>query len=195
MALLHYKGEVLNNEVLLDVVLNNEVLLDVEVFLQSTTSHAYYFFRSCGFKQINLKNEDNRELLPESLQERVEGNGGDFWWVSALGEDEQIPRLLYLAPGHFVKKPEVIRIVDSDLPPAADGSKSIWCRYPPASSDVSNLPRLSDRDMSDVFIGLDLLENLLPLPINPMLPPGSIHVRGEMIIKSRRDHGIMKGKG
>ena len=184
MALLHYKGE----------VLNNEVLMDVEVFLQSTTSHAYYFFRSCGFKQINLKNEDNRELLPESLQERVEGNGGDFWWVSALGEDEQIPRLLYLAPGQFVRKPEVIRIVDSDLPPA-DGSKSIWCRYPPASSDVSNLPRLSDRDMSDVFIGLDLLENLLPLPINPVLPPGSIHVRGEMLMKSRRDHGIMKGKG
>ncbi len=55
MALLHYKGK----------MLNNEVLPGVEVFLQSTTSHAYYFFRSCGFKQRHLKNEDNRELLPE----------------------------------------------------------------------------------------------------------------------------------
>jgi hypothetical protein len=93
MALLHYKGK----------VLNNKVLLGVEVFLQSTTSHAYYFYRSCGFKQKNDDNEDNRELLPKSLQERVKDNGGDFWWVSVLGEDEQIPpRLLYLASGEFV---------------------------------------------------------------------------------------------
>jgi hypothetical protein len=104
----------------------NKVLEGVEIFLQSTTPQAFQFYRSCGFKQINLPNEDNRELLPPSIKERQEGDGallwwvsvlgddeqfppsikerqeGDgalLWWVSVLGDDEQFPRLLYLPPG------------------------------------------------------------------------------------------------
>jgi hypothetical protein len=41
----------------------NEVLEGVEMFLQSTTPQAFQFYRSCGIKQINHRNEDNREIL------------------------------------------------------------------------------------------------------------------------------------
>jgi hypothetical protein len=44
MVLLHHKGK----------TEANKVLEDVEIFLQSTTPQAFQFYRSCGFKQINL---------------------------------------------------------------------------------------------------------------------------------------------
>jgi hypothetical protein len=62
MALLHHQGK---KE-------TNKVLEGVEIFLQSTTPQVFQLYRSCGFKQINLQNEDNCELLPPSLQERQE---------------------------------------------------------------------------------------------------------------------------
>ncbi len=65
-------------------------------------------YRSCGFKQINLQNENNCELLPRSLQEHMDGDGTLLWWVSILGDDEQIPPLLYLPPGQMLKKPLTI---------------------------------------------------------------------------------------
>jgi hypothetical protein len=119
MALLHHQGK---KE-------TNEVLEGVEIFLQSTTPQAFQFFRSCGFKQINHQNEDNRELLPPSLQERQEGDGALLWWISVLGDDEQFPRLLYLPPGQMLKKPLTISLLD-DNETASDGSKSPWCRFP-----------------------------------------------------------------
>ena len=60
MALLRYKGK---RE-------TNKVLEDVAIFLQATTPQAFQFYRSCGFKQMNLRNKNkNHELLPQSLQE------------------------------------------------------------------------------------------------------------------------------
>jgi hypothetical protein len=53
----------------------------VEIFLQSTTPKAFQFYKSCGFKQINLWNENNCELLPPSLQECEEGDGALLWCV------------------------------------------------------------------------------------------------------------------
>ncbi len=44
MAFLHHKGK----------IETNKVLEGVEIFLQSTTPQAFHFYRSCGFKQINL---------------------------------------------------------------------------------------------------------------------------------------------
>jgi hypothetical protein len=41
MAVLHHQGKTETNKVL-------------EIFLQSTTPQAFHFYRSCGFKQINL---------------------------------------------------------------------------------------------------------------------------------------------
>jgi hypothetical protein len=44
MALLHHQGK----------AETNKVLEGVEIFLQSTTPKAFQFYKSCGFKQINL---------------------------------------------------------------------------------------------------------------------------------------------
>jgi hypothetical protein len=98
MALLYHQGK---KE-------TNEVLEGVEIYLQSTTPQTFQFYRSYGFKQINLQNEDNCELLPPSLQERQEGDGTLLWWVSVFGDDEQFPRLLYLPLGQMLKKPLTI---------------------------------------------------------------------------------------
>ncbi len=75
IALLYHKGK----------IVTNKVLAGVEIFLQSTTLQAFQFFRSCGFKQINLQNENNCELLPPSLQECKDGDSALLWWVSILG--------------------------------------------------------------------------------------------------------------
>ena len=163
MALLRYKGK---SE-------TNKVLEDVAIFLQATTPQAFQFYRSCGFKQINRQNENNRELLPQSLQEREEGDGALLWWVSVLCDDEQYPRLLCLPVGQFNKKPVAILITDSGVP-ESDGSNSDWCRFP-ASLHTKTKMRPTDSDMVKAFSGLDLLHNLLPAPLSPLLPPGSIH--------------------
>jgi hypothetical protein len=76
MALLHHKGK----------TKTKEVLEGVKIFLHSTTPQAFYVYRSCGFKQIDLQNEINRELLPPSLQEREDGDGALLWWVRILGD-------------------------------------------------------------------------------------------------------------
>ena len=119
MALLHYKGK----------IETNKVLEGVEIFLQSTPPQAFQLYRSCGFKQINLCIENNRELLPPSLQEREDGDGALLWWVSIMGDDEQFPRLLYLPPGQMLKKPLTISLMGNDET-ASDGSKPPWCRFP-----------------------------------------------------------------
>ena len=182
MALLRYKGK---RE-------TNKVLEDVAIFLQATTPQAFQFYRSCGFKQINRRNENNRELLPQSLQEREEGDGALLWWVSVLCDDEQYPRLLCLPVGQFNKKPVAILITDSGVP-ESDGSNSDWCRFP-ASLHTETKMRPTDSDMVKAFSGLDLLHNLLPAPLSPLLPPGSIHLHGEMHMNNRKVHGSMNGK-
>ncbi len=119
MALLHHQGK----------TETNEVLEGVEIFLQSTTAQAFHFYRSCGFKQINLQNEDHCKLLPPSLQERQEGDGALLWRASVLGDDEQFPCLLYLPPGQMLKTSLTILLLDDDKT-ASDGSKSPWCQFP-----------------------------------------------------------------
>ena len=48
--------------------------------------------------------------------------------------------------------------------------------------------------MVKAFSGLDMLHNLLPAPLSPLLPPGSIHLHGEMHMNNRKVHGSMNGK-
>jgi hypothetical protein len=110
-------------------LLHNQGKTETKIFLQSTTPQAFHFYRTCGFKQINLQNKDNRELLPPSLQECEEGIGALLWWVCILGDDERFPRLLYLPPGQMLKKPLTISLLDNDET-ASDGSESLWCRFP-----------------------------------------------------------------
>jgi hypothetical protein len=180
MVLLHLQGR----------TETNKVHEGVEIFLQSTTPQAFHFYRSCGFKQINLRNVDNRELLPPSLQERQEGDGALLWWVDVLGNDEQFPRLLYLPPGQMLKKPLSISLFDDDET-ASGGSKLPWCRFP--TSLCSNpILRPTELDMEKVVSGLLMLENLLPGPLSPFLPLGSIHLHGEILMENRKNHGRMK---
>lgn len=188
MALLHHNGKTVNDKVLSDVV----------IFLQSTTPHAFQFYGSCGFRQINRKNENNRELLPESLRERVEGERGNGWWVNVLGADQQVPRLLCLPAGEFMRKPDVINLVDSPSQGSNtlnQASRACWCRYPPSNLAETCHLRPTDLDLQKVFLGMDLLLQLLPSPTSALLPPSSLHLNGEMLMSSRKDHGIMKGKG
>ncbi len=176
MALLHHQGE----------TETNEVLEGVEVFLQSTTPQDFHFYRSCGFKQINLQNENNCELLPLSLQERHKGDGALLWWVSVLGDDDRFPRLLYLPSGPMLKKPLTILLLDGDET-GSDGSKLPWCRF--AASLRSNpVLRPTDSDMDKVISSLHKLENLLPGPLSPLLPPGSIHLHGEILMENGKNH-------
>jgi hypothetical protein len=135
MALLHHQGK----------KDTNKVFEGVEIFLQSTTPQAFQFYRSCGFKQINLQNEDNRELLLPSLQERQEGDGAMLWWISILGDDEQFPRLMYLPTGQMLKKHLTISLLDDDET-ASDGSKSPWCQFP-ASLRSNPVLRPTESDM------------------------------------------------
>jgi hypothetical protein len=47
--------------------------------------------------------------------------------------------------------------------------------------------------MDKVVSGLHMLENLLPGPLSPLLPPRSIHLHGEILMENRKNHGRMKG--
>ena len=38
-----------------------------------------------------------------------------------------------------------------------------------------------------------MLEDLLPGPLSPLLPPGSIHLHGAILMENRKNHGRMKG--
>jgi len=145
----------------------------------------------CGFNQNNLLNVKNCELLPPSLQEREDGDGALLWWISILGDDEQFLRLLYLPPGQMLKKPLTISLFDDDET-ASGGSKSPWCRFP-ASLRSNPVLRPTESDMEKVVSSLHLLENLLPGPLSPLLPPGSIHLHGEILMENRKNHGRMKG--
>jgi hypothetical protein len=53
--------------------------------------------------------------------------------------------------------------------------------------------RPTNLEMDKVVSGLCMLENLLPGPINPLLPPRSIHLHGEILMENRKNHGRMKG--
>jgi hypothetical protein len=47
--------------------------------------------------------------------------------------------------------------------------------------------------MDKVVSGLHMVENLLPGHLSPLLPPGSIHLHGEILMENRKNHGRMKG--
>jgi hypothetical protein len=108
-----------------------------------------------------------------------------------LGDDEQMPRLLYLPAGQMIKKPLTLWILENDET-ASDGSKSPWSRFP-ASLHSNPVLRPNNSDINKVVSGLHMLENLLPGPLSPLLPPGSIHLHGEILMENRKNHGRMKG--
>jgi hypothetical protein len=108
-----------------------------------------------------------------------------------LGDVEQFPRLLYMPTGQMLKKPPTISLIDNDVT-ASDGSKFPWCQFP-TSLRYNPVVRPTNSDMNKVVSGLHMLENLLPGPLSPLLPPGSIHLHGEILMENRKNHGMMKG--
>ena len=91
----------------------------------------------------------------------------------------------------MLKKPLTISLLDNDET-ASDGSKLPWCQFP-ASLRSNPVMRPTDSDMDKAVSGLHMLENLLPGPLSPLLPPGSIHLHGEILMENRKNHGRMKG--
>jgi hypothetical protein len=50
----------------------------------------------------------------------------------------------------------------------------LWCQHPPSISYVDNAPvsaLLTNMDMKEAYAGLDLLNNLLPLPLGLLVSP------------------------
>jgi hypothetical protein len=47
--------------------------------------------------------------------------------------------------------------------------------------------------MDKAVSGLHMFENLLPAPLSPLLPPGFIHLHGEILMENRKGQGRMKG--
>jgi hypothetical protein len=84
----------------------------------------------------------------------------------------------------MLKKPLTISLLDN-VETASDGSKLPWCQFP-ASLRSNPVMRPTDSDMDKAVSGLHMLENLLPGPLSPLLPPGSIHLHSEILMEKEK---------
>jgi hypothetical protein len=121
-----------------------------------------------------------------SLQERTDGDCALLWWDSILGDVEQFWHSLYFPPGKMLKKSLTISLLDDDETAASDASKSPWFQFP-ASFCTDSVLQPSDSDMDKVNAGLYMLDNLLPGPLRPLLPPGFIHLHGEILLENGKN--------
>jgi hypothetical protein len=105
-----------------------------------------------------------------------------------MGDVEQFWRLLYLPPGQMLKKSLTMSLLDDDET-ASDGFKSPWFQFP-ASFFTDPVLQPSNSDMDKVNTGLYMLDNLLPGPLRPLLPPGFIHLHGEILLENGKNTGV-----
>ena len=75
---------------------------------------------------------------------------------------------------------------------ASDGSKTPWWQFS-ASLRTDPVLRPTNSDFDKVVSGLHMLEILLPGPLSPLLPPGSTHLHGEILMGNRKKRGRIKG--
>ncbi len=74
-------------------------------------------------------------------------------------------------------------------------STFLWCQYPPSRipSDANTTAVLTNRDLEEACKGLDLLDKLVPPPMNVLLGRGKVQLIGEMLSYSGLDHSLAGG--
>ena len=149
---------------------------------------AFQFYTSCGF--IPLKDKDkssnNFSLLPKELQSCVNKN-------VFLDYSDVSSHLLVLKPGTL--QAQSSRFAEDD---SSDGCNSVvsvssgegdekavdyfWCKYPSSRFSITTtgekLTFLTE-DVQQCFVGLDLLDQIIPTTDGKLLPPGAAHSQTE----------------
>jgi hypothetical protein len=172
-----------------------ESLPGVDIYLQCTQASAMAFYHACGFVQINTQGTTGFELLPKTIADSCAGeSNGNFAWIVPESEEHCIIPLMRLRSGSLLNSARV-NVAESGLP-GIGGGRFVWCRYPPATLMTPNpgasLP-LTNTDLEGAYAGLDLLNNLLPLPMGVILGPNKMHTSGELLSTERVLHSSRLG--
>jgi hypothetical protein len=71
----------------------------------------------------------------------------------------------------------------------------LWYQYPPSTipSDANATAVLTNRDLEEAYKGLDLLDKLVPPPMNVLLVKGMLQLSGDLLSYSRLDHSRAGG--
>ncbi len=163
--------------------------------LQCQEALLLHFYSMIGFHKINLHSEDGFDLLPKHMQInlkslRTDDPGHNSGFIFYDKESDLKPSfLMHLRPGgprHHIKE------IDLNW----EAQKSVfWFRYPaPRLQDGMRMEYLP-KDFHDAFLGLPLLQNLLPKKskFSTLLPAASLSIKGEISLLHRIEHSKAKG--
>jgi hypothetical protein len=167
----------------------------ISIFLQCQEASSLHFYSMIGFHKINSHSEDGFDLLPKHMQMNLKslrpndpGHNSGFIFYDK-DSDLKPSFLMHLRPGGLRHHEEEI---DLEL----EAQKSVfWFRYPaPRLQDGKRMEYLP-KDFHDAFLGLPLLQNLLPKKseFTTLLPPASLPIKGEISLLNRIEHSKAKG--
>ena len=163
-----------------------EPIKGVDIYLQYTQVDAQAFYQSCGFVRINDSTSSGFELLPKSISAtQVQEENGGFAWISPDSDEHAMIPLMRLRSGSLLNSAVVeepttdVQSLDSR---SNQESTFLWCRYPPSTipSDANATAVLTNRDLEEAYKGLDLLDELVPPPMNVLLVKGKLQLSGEI---------------
>ena len=104
---------------------------------------------------------------------QVQEENGGFAWISPDSDEHVKIPLMRLCSGSLlnsaVEEPATeVRALASR---SNQESTFLWCQYPPSTipSDANATAVLTNRDLEEAYKGLDLLDKLVPPPMNVLL--------------------------
>ena len=170
----------------------------LDIYLQCYEASAFHFYQMLGFKQINSKNEDGFEELPDGLKKSYDVTSREpgrcvFHFFDGDDDEEvhKVPfKLLKLESGslrHF--KETFVKVTESESDSRAH---KVWCQYPPEPVGGHQL-QWTEGNLKKLFTAHPFIKWLLPAPLQNLLPYSACHLGGVMKLSQRIEHSNANG--
>ena len=118
-------------------------------------------------------------MLPKSISAtQVQEEDGGFAWISPDSDEHAMIPLMRLCSGSLLNSAVEEPTTEVQVLASRSNQEStfLWCQYPLSTipSDANATAVLTNSDLEEAYKGLDLLDKLVPPPMNVLLGKGKL---------------------